>query len=98
MKTLMFFLAMFFATAAWSWGPGWGPGYYPGWGGMNGYYGGGYGMNAMGVIQTPSFNYTTTIVQSPPIIVNQSGETIHPSQNHGYSRYPETRGYEDDGR
>lgn len=55
-------------------------GYYPGW--MPNYYGGmGYGsfnngMNSMSVIQTPSFNYNTTIVQSPPIIINQSGDLI----------------------
>lgn len=44
--------------------------------GYGGY--GGYGMMGMGVIQTPSFNYTTTIVQSPPIIVNNPVETVYP--------------------
>ncbi len=103
MKTLTFLLAMFFATAAWAWGPGWGPGwgsgYYPGWGGMGyGYYGGGYGMYGMGVIQTPSFNYTTTIVQSPPIIVNQTGESLPRYPDRGDRRYPASPGYPGDGR
>ena len=99
MKTLMFFLAMFFATAAWSWGPGWGPGYYPSWGGLGyGYYGGGYGMYGMGVIQTPSFNYTTTIVQSPPIIVNQNGESLPHYPDRGEGRYPVNPGNQGYGR
>lgn len=99
MKRIFFVIALLFTTSSWAWGPGWGsgwgpgwgPGYYPGWGGMGyGYYGGGYGMLGMGVIQTPSFNYTTTIVQSPPIIVNQTVESpprypVNPG-NQGYRR------------
>ena len=39
-------------------------------------------MNGMAMIQTPSFNYTTTIIQSPPIIINQTGEVLNPEPRH----------------
>jgi hypothetical protein len=106
MKIIIFMAGWLFTASSMAWGPGWGPGGYPGWGpgmwpGMYGgwnYGGGGYGMVGMGVIQTPSFNYTTTIVQSPPIIVNQQGETLYPNQNPGYNPYPGSRRYSDEDR
>ena len=102
MRVMTLVILALIGPSAEAWGPGWGPGWYPGpWPGMYGgmgYYGGGYGMYGMGVIQTPSFNYTTTIVQSPPIIVNQNGETLYPAQDRGYRRDPESRCYEGDGR
>ena len=81
MKALRLLAMGLMCSSAQAWGPGWGPGWNPGWwpgmyGGMG--YGGGYSMNGMAMIQTPSFNYTTTIVQSPPIIINQQGETLYP--------------------
>ena len=88
-KAAMKFITMFACSAlcstAAAWGPGWGPGWNPGWwpgmyGGMG--YGGGYSMNGMAMIQTPSFNYTTTIIQSPPIIINQTGEVLNSEPRH----------------
>ena len=66
-------------------GPWWGPGYPVGWmpppyfSYYGGYYGGYYGMPAYGYggLASPSFNYTTTIIQSPteaPHSANPSGE------------------------
>ncbi len=56
-------------------GPWWGPGYPGGWmpppyyGAYGGYYGGYYGMPAYGYggLPSPSFNYTTTIIQAPAV-------------------------------
>jgi hypothetical protein len=95
MKTLFFLMALTISTQAWAWGPCGGPCGYPGWGPYMGYglYGGGYGMVGMGVIQTPSFNYTTTIVQSPPIIVNQQGQALSQPEDRDYSRYSVPSGY-----
>ena len=82
MKTISFVVLGLLSSGAFAWGPGGGPGWNPGWwpgmyGGM-GYGGGGYAMSGMAMIQTPSFNYTTTIIQSPPIIINQTGEVLVP--------------------
>lgn len=72
MKKLMFAVMVLCSSQASAW-----------WGGYGGYgygMGFGYGMpwgayGAMGygyAIPTPSFNYTTVIQQSPPIIINNN--------------------------
>jgi len=61
MKKILILICLFVTTSvnAW-WGPGYGPGFY-----------GGYGYGYMPFIPAPSFNYNTTIVQSPPVIIEQ---------------------------
>lgn len=70
MKTIIFAALMLASTVSSAW-----------WGGYGGYgMGYGYGMpwgayGAMGygyAIPSPSFNYTTVIQQSPPIIINNN--------------------------
>jgi hypothetical protein len=61
-------------------------------------YGGGYGMYGLSMIQTPSFNYTTTIVQSPPIIINQNGESLPRYPGRGDRPYAPSSGNQGCGR
>jgi hypothetical protein len=94
MRTLTLMTALLISGNSWAYGPWSGPGWYPGWGSgpVFGYgLGAGYGM---GVIQTPSFSYTTTIVQSPPIIVNQNREDIPPRPDRGYQRRSDSQEYD----
>ena len=73
MKTIIFLVSLFVSAPVSAWGP-----YGPGWGygmGWGGYPYGAYGAMGYGWgIQAPSFNYNTTIVQSPPIIVNNNDQ------------------------
>jgi hypothetical protein len=75
MKKYFCFSLLLVSSGSYAWGgyyPGWWPGNY----GQLGYGSYNYGMNSMSVIQTPSFNYNTTIIQSPPIIINQTGDVV----------------------
>jgi hypothetical protein len=90
MKKIIMSTLIMSSQTAFSWGgvyyPGWWPGYPPGMGYVMPYA----GTNTMSVIQTPSFTYNTTIIQSPPIIVNQSGDvvTIPSSSSQGSTIQP----------
>lgn len=78
MRTMTLLALMFISPGGSAWGPGWGSGCYPGcWPGLYGGMslgGGAYAMSGIAMLQPPSFNYTTTIVQSPPIVIYQNGE------------------------
>ncbi len=79
MRAVGLALGLLLATNALAWGPGWAPCGY-GCGGwpvtFGGYAYGGYNLMGLGLIQTPSFNYTTTIIQSPPIVMSPSGTVL----------------------
>ncbi len=66
MKTLIFSVLFLISADTFAWYP-YGPGM--GWG-----MGWGMGYNYMPFIPAPSFNYTTVIQQSPPIIVNNNDQ------------------------
>lgn len=69
MKKILILVGLLVAGAANAWFP-YGPGFYgPGFYGGFGY---GYGMGYMPFIPGPSFSYNTTIVQSPPVIIEQN--------------------------
>ena len=73
MKKVIFFFLFSSSVFAW-YGPG--PGFgYGGWGGWGGYPYGAYGAMGYGfMIPTPSFNYSTVIQQSPPVIINNNDQ------------------------
>lgn len=82
MKKVIFILAMFYSSLSSAWWAGgyggYGYGGYPpppplyGYGGFGygGYGYGGFGYGGGYMIPEPSFNYSTVIQQSPPIIIN----------------------------
>ena len=81
MKKVLFVLILVFPAVSFAWGPygPWGPGYWGGYGlGWGGYPYGAYGAMGYGWgIQAPSFNYTTVVQQSPPIIINSQPPVIY---------------------
>lgn len=73
MKKVIFFLIIF-SPSVFAWYGGGATGIYGGWGP---YPYGAYGAMGYGwAIPTPSFNYSTVIQQSPPIIINNDQPQI----------------------
>jgi hypothetical protein len=94
MKKILILVGLFVAGSAnaWIYPGGFGPGFY---GGFGYGYGMGYGMGYMyPPLQVPSFNYTTVIQQSPPIIIEQrQPEVIYRDREVCNSECERLRGY-----
>ena len=92
MKKILILVCLFVAGSANAWyGPGFGPGFY---GGFGYGYGMGYGMGYMPFIPGPSFTYNTTVVQSPPVIIEQrQPEIIYRDREVCNSECERLRGY-----
>ena len=87
MKFLSFVALMLISSVSNAWWGGYG-GYGFGGYGYGGYgYGMPYGMMGYGYIPSPSFNYSTVIQQSPPIIINNNDPSYPQQQPQYQPRY-----------